>query len=112
MIKLTVFACAAAFEAPVAPMSEDSLAQREAARSGAQLPSLPGPGKGRPESPSSASERAYSVAAAAGLIPETPPLRRIYSSSSDAEVAAEAGQAPDAATSGAPSPAASPRCGL
>ena len=95
--------CPAAFEAPVAPVSEDSLAQREAARSGV-LPWQPGAGKGQPESPASASERAYSVAAAAGLIPETPPLRRIYSSSSDAEAAADAKVAP------ATSPAASPRC--
>ena len=48
----------------MAPISEDSLAQREAARSGVPQGAQEPGGKGTP----SALERAYSVAAAAGLI--------------------------------------------
>lgn len=53
----------AAFDTPVAPVSEDSLAEREAARSGVRATEASAK-TGTP----SALERAYSVAAAAGLI--------------------------------------------
>lgn len=84
------YTACAAFQTPVAPMSEAGLAQREAARTGDAVAQSNKPCKGlkdQPESPQSASERAYEVAAAAGLIAETPPLRHTYSSSSDAEMA-------------------------
>lgn len=63
-------------------MSLNGLEEREAAQRGdsARSSSAAKAGAGGGRSGSlTASERAYSVAAAAGLIMETPPLRRIYS---------------------------------
>lgn len=60
-------------------MSEDSLEERRAAQRGSLPRSSLQKGSSLASHSLTASERAYSVAAAAGLILDTPPLRRIYS---------------------------------
>jgi hypothetical protein len=81
----------AAFQKPVAVMSADSLREREAAQRGlAAVPSSAKRAGSSEGSSMAASEHAYSVAAAAGLILETPPLRRIYSASTSPSAGAQA----------------------
>lgn len=76
---MTVVCVNAAFQKPVAVLSEDSLEERRAVQSGSLQRSSVQKGGSSAAHSLTASERAYSVAAAAGLILDMPPLRRIYS---------------------------------